>query len=213
LRPVESAVDHLLLGVADLDRGIDWVEEKTGVRAVIGGSHPGVGTRNALISLGGRRYLEIIAPDPEQDEYRSHIDVRSFTEPRIVTWAASATDIEAVAARARETRHRFQGPSDGSRARPDGKLLRWRTLDVVAELDRQGIDPVPFFIEWAADSIHPAEDSPKGCELLSIEIEHPESAAVAELLEGLGVEAAVEQGPDTRIIATLRTLKGEVRLS
>ena len=84
---------------------------------------------------------------------------------------------------------------------------------MVAELDRQGIDPVPFFIEWAADSIHPAEDSPKGCELLSIEIEHPESAAVAELLEGLGVEAAVEQGPDTRIIATLRTLKGEVRLS
>lgn len=205
-------MDHLLLGVADLDRGIDWVEEKTGIRAVIGGSHPGVGTRNALISLGDRRYLEIIAPDPAQDEYRSHIDVRSFTEPRIVTWAASATDIEAVAGRAREAGHRLQGPNDGSRARPDGKLLRWRTLDVVAQLDRQGIDPIPFFIEWAADSAHPAEDSPKGCELLSIEIEHPESTAVAELLGGLAVEAAVTQGPDTRIIATLRTPKGEVRL-
>ena len=212
LRPVESAVDHLLLGVADLDRGIAWIEEKTGVRAVIGGSHPGVGTRNALISLGDRRYLEIIAPDPAQEEYRSYIDVRSLTEPRIVTWAASAADIEAVAGKAREAGHRLHGPSDGSRARPDGKLLRWRTLDVLAELGRQGIDPVPFFIQWAADSTHPAEDSPKGCELLSIEIEHPESAAVAELLGGLGVDAAVRQGPDTRIIATLRTPKGEVRL-
>lgn len=205
-------MDHLLLGVADLDRGIDWVEEKTGVRAVVGGSHPGVGTRNALISLGGRRYLEIIAPDPAQEEYRSHIDVRSFTEPRIVTWAASAPDIEAVAVKAREAGHRLQGPNDGSRARPDGKLLRWRTLDVEAELGHRGINPIPFFIEWAADSIHPAEDSPEGCELLSIEVEHTESAAVAELLGGLGVEAAVKRGPDARIIATLRTPKGEVRL-
>lgn len=212
LRPVESAVDHLLLGVADLDRGIDWVEEKTGVRAVIGGSHPGVGTRNALISLGDRRYLEIIAPDPAQEEYRSHIDVRSFTEPRIVTWAASATDIEALVQKVKAAGYGVEGPSDGSRARPDGKLLRWRTLDVPAELGRQGIDPVPFFIEWAADSTHPAADSPKGCELLSIEIEHPASASVAELLAGLGVEARVKQAPDPRIIATLRTPKGDVRL-
>ena len=212
LRPVESAVDHLLLGAADLDHGIEWVEEKTGVRAVIGGSHPGVGTRNALISLGGRRYLEIIAPDPAQDEYRSHIDVRPFTEPRIVAWAASVTDIEVLARKVHAAGYGIEGPSDGSRARPDGKLLRWRTLDVSAELGRQGIDPVPFFIEWAADSTHPAEDSPKSCELLSIEIEHPESAAVAELLAGLGVKARVEQVPDPRIIATLRTPKGDVRL-
>ena len=212
LRPVESAVDHLLLGVADLDRGIEWVEEKTRVRAVIGGSHPGVGTRNALISLGGRRYLEIIAPDPAQEEYRSHIDVRSFTEPRIVTWAASTTDIEALAGKAQRAGYSIEGPSDGSRARPDGKLLRWKTLDVSAEFGRQGIDPVPFFIEWAADSTHPAEDSPKGCELRSIEIEHPDAEAVAGLLAGLGVEADVKQGPDPRIIAMLDTPKGDVRL-
>jgi len=212
LVPARTAVDHLLLGAADLDRGIAWVERRTGVKAVIGGNHPGVGTQNALISLGGRQYLEIIAPDPAQTVYNFPIDVRTLTEPRLMTWAAVTGDINAVAKTAREAGHHILGPRDGSRARPDGKVLKWKILGVLNTLGLQGVEPIPFFIEWSTDSLHPSQDSPTGCELQSFEIEHPNPASVIDALKGLGIEAQVKRARHVKLNARLKTPKGEVEL-
>jgi len=213
LVPASIAVDHLLLGTADLDRGIAWVERRTGVKAVIGGNHPGVGTQNALISLGGRQYLEIIAPDPAQTGYNFPIDVRTLTEPRLITWAAVTADISAVAKNACEAGHHIFGPRDGSRARPDGKVLKWKILGVLNTLGLQGVEPIPFFIEWSADSLHPSQDSPTGCELQSFEIEHPDPASVIDALKELGIEAKVKPARNVKLSATLKTPKGEVELN
>jgi hypothetical protein len=212
LIPARTAVDHLLLGSADLNAGITWVEQRTGVRAVSGGSHPGVGTQNALIALGGRQYLEIIGPDPAQTAYNFPIDVRRLTEPRLITWAAVTGDLDALAKSAREAGHDILGPRDGSRTRPDGKVLTWKTLGVLSTLSLQGVEPIPFFIEWSPDSLHPSQDSPAGCELRSFAIHHPEPARVRDALKRLGIEAEVKPARSVELVATLATPKGNLEL-
>lgn len=210
--PAVMSVDHLLLGISDLDRGIGWVEKNLGVKAVVGGSHPGRGTRNALISLGGKRYLEIIAPDPAQQTYNFQIDVRGLNEPRLINWAANTADISLVAKRASEAGYQVLGPNNGSRARPDGMLLKWKSLGVMNQLGKQGVEPIPFFIEWASDSLHPAVDSPKGCELETFEIEHPSPAEVSTMLGKLGIDMKVKQSSEPRLVAILKTPNGRQRL-
>src|SRR5437879_5647845 len=90
---VPPMLDHILLGCNDLQRGIDFVEQHTGVRAAFGGVHPGRGTQNALLSLGTRRYLEIISPDPHQNiSDERPIKLQKLTEPRLVGSAAHSGD-------------------------------------------------------------------------------------------------------------------------
>jgi len=213
LKPATTPVDHLLLGISDLDRGIEWVEKITGVKSAIGGIHPGIGTRNALLSLGGKQYLEIIAPDPQQTAFNFHIDIRKLIEPRLITWAAHTDEIDAMAKKAKENSFEIFGPRDGSRARPDGKVLKWKSLGVMNKFGDQGIEPFPFFIQWAANSLHPSQDSPKGCELESFEIEHPRAADLIDALKMFGIEATVKEAKNVRLIANVKTPKGNVKLS
>jgi len=96
---IPKLLDHILIGSPDLDKGIAFIENVTGVRAAFGGVHPGAGTQNALLSLGKNRYLEIIAPDPKQPVSADARDLRKLDEPVIVGWAQHPGDIEAFAQR------------------------------------------------------------------------------------------------------------------
>lgn len=158
---VPSLLDHFILGCSDLNRGVELVEQRTGIHAAFGGVHPGRGTQNALLSLGERRYLEIMAPDPAQNVEPQIAKLRQLQEPCIVGWAAHRDDLERFAAQLRQAQIEFEGPREGSRKRPDGKELHWKTLTL--KDDHAGM--LPFFIEWSKDSIHPSIDSPKGCTL------------------------------------------------
>jgi hypothetical protein len=156
---VPSTLDHILLGCRDLDAGIAFMEKLSGYRAAIGGSHPGRGTRNALLALGGLRYLEILAPDPEQNGLAWHQEISQLTEPALVGWALRDKDVAAHAARLRARGVECIGPLEGSRTRPDGQVFRWKTL-MLAD-DKSGV--LPFYIEWDEHSPHPSAEAPGAC--------------------------------------------------
>lgn len=212
LKPVLSAVDHLLLGAPDLDRGIEWVNQRLGVHAAIGGVHPGAGTRNALLSLGNGHYLEIIAPDPAQPAASDHRHLRQLSGPRLITFAVTTNDINSIAANAKKARLEVSGPRAGSRRLPSGAMLQWQTLTVQNDLGEDNIQPIPFFIQWSAGSTHPSSDSPQGCLLESLEFEHPDPVRLNLIFEVLGLDANVASRNDARIIARLKSPKGTVEL-
>lgn len=208
-----SAVDHILLGVPNLDRGIDWVDKRLGVRAAIGGVHPDAGTRNALLSLGAGHYLEIIAPDPAQPAANDRRNLRRLSEPRLIAFAVTTNSIDSIVAKATKARLQVSGPNDGSRRLPSGTMLRWQTLTIPNELEAGVIQPVPFFIQWSAGSPHPSSDSPPGCVLESLEFEHPDPVRLNSIFEALGFDADVSSGSDVRIVAGLKTPNGRLKMS
>src|SRR5258708_34762284 len=108
---VPELLDHILLGCNDLDRGIAFVEDHTGVRAAFGGEHPGRGTRNALLPLGERRYLEIIAPDPAQPDVKDPLALHlgKLSDLQIVGWAAPPADLASFPKKLRDAGVAFEG--------------------------------------------------------------------------------------------------------
>ncbi len=167
-------LDHILIGSPDLDQGIAFIENVTGVRAAFGGVHPGAGTQNALLSLGKNRYLEIIAPDPKQPNTEDKRNLRKLEDPVIVGWAQHPGDIDSFAQHLEGEGVQVIGPEPGSRKRPDGRVLHWKTLAL--KDDAGGL--FPFFIEWAAGSMHPSIDAPRGCTLELFEAIAPETTLV-----------------------------------
>jgi hypothetical protein len=208
-----SLLDHLLLGCDNLDRGVDFVEKHTGIRAAIGGVHPGRGTHNALLSLGERRYLEVIAPDPKQDE--NHVEklalkqlarLKELTSPRLVGWAVHPGDLERFSVRLRDAGIGFLGPWAGSRQRPDGKLLQWKSLNL--KDDRDGL--LPFFIEWSAGSLHPSADAPKGCRLERFAAVTPNPQELEKLTAILQIGLPISSGETPALQATIVGSQGKL---
>ncbi|HZS72501.1 MAG TPA: VOC family protein [Candidatus Acidoferrum sp.] len=205
---VPAVLDHILLGCADLQRGIDFVEEHTGVRAAFGGVHPGRGTQNALLSLGDRHYLEIIALDPKQSGAPDLYGLRTLVQPKLVSWAAHPGRLTEFAGRLTQEGIAFEGPTPGTRKRPDGRLLEWSTLNL--KDDAGGL--LPFFIEWKAGSTHPSADAPGGCQLLRFEIASPDPASLRKLTLQFGLHVRIRESRIPQLCATVAGPHGELPL-
>jgi hypothetical protein len=109
-----------------------------------GGTHPRFGTRNYILPLVGKRYLEVVEvldhPVAEKALFGKAVRARQEAGGGWLTWIVSVDDIGTYEKRlGREA-------ILGQRRFPDGRLLEWRqigwTEDIAA--DRA----LPYFIQW-----------------------------------------------------------------
>lgn len=202
--------DHFLLGCSSLETGINFIKDMTGVEAKIGGKHPNVGTHNALISLGGKSYLEIIAPDPGASSLvPAYVFLKELHTPSLFLWAAGTDDMDGLLKRIEKGGYPNSGINPGSRQRPDGSVLKWRALSIETPVS-DGV--VPFFIEWDKSSVHPSADSPKGCTIALFEIEYPDPEKLKAVFDQLSIEVPVKAGTKSKLHLNIKSPKGIVSL-
>ena len=201
-----AKLDHIMYATADLEQGIEEIEELTGVRPVLGGAHPGRGTRNALLCLGTDQYLEIIAPDPAQNlQGTLGEEIISHGGSGIRSWAVATNNLAKLSAIIRRKGLDPRKIIDMSRTTPDGVRLDWQLLFVT------GSPMLPFFIDWK-DSPHPALSTPSGCTLTEFKVNVCEDAEFKSLMLALEVDVAVVTGKNC-LSARIQTPRGEIELN
>lgn len=143
-------IDHVVVGVADLEQAAKRFEAEFGLASVPGGRHPGWGTGNRIVPLG-EGYLELVGVVDQEEAERSSFGRAVLTlvgeGDRLLLWCVATDDLEAVAARLDLT------VAHGSRVLPDGTEVRWRSAGLEGPVADRSL---PFFIHWEVPTeLHP----------------------------------------------------------
>jgi hypothetical protein len=201
-------LDHLVVAASTLERGVNWLEHKLGVKLQAGGKHPLFGTHNALLKLGASTYLEVIsidpdAPAPTRARWFELDKAHLLEQPKLIHWVASTENPEARV---------LEFPFLGRVLEASRGDLRWQiTVPDDGHLNFLGL--IPTLISW--NGIHPTTQlEHKNCELLQLEGYHPESNDVNIALEQLGAKSLLEvsSAPTPRLKAVIQTPNGRVEL-
>jgi len=211
--PVAVEPDHLVVGALSLAQGCDWIEQVLGVRPQPGGQHVAMGTHNALLHLGPRFYLEVIAVDPDGsrpsrprwfDLDEPRMKAALSEGPQLMHWVARTADIAAAASRL---------PDLGVVTPMTRGDFAWR-ITIPDDGHRPGRGLVPTLIQWS-DARHPTDRMPdSGLRLAAIAGEHPEPATVRAQLAALGLSDTlkVTYAKSPRLAAMIRTPRGVATL-
>lgn len=202
-------IDHLTVTAPTLAAGVAHVQEKLGVAMQAGGEHPRMGTHNALLRLGERVFLEVIAVDPAalapgRPRWFDLDGVTAATPPRLAAWVARTDDIEATTAASPLPLGRVQPMSRGA--------LNWQ-ISIPDDGSRPLEGILPILIQWAPGS-HPADSlADSGCRLLRLEGFHARADQARKALDAMGfadeyIVSSPPPGAPPHLVAHVQTLHG-----
>lgn len=138
-------IDHVVIGVRDLDHAAAEFDDRYGLTAIEGGRHPGWGTANRLVPLGAA-YLELVTVADQAEAASSEFGrwVSAMMDGQSGWgWAVRTDNLDDTAARlALEV-------VAGSRLSRSGATLQWRIAGVAQAAQEPWL---PFFIQWGLDT-------------------------------------------------------------
>jgi hypothetical protein len=140
-----AQIDHLVIGVRDLDKAAAQFEHRYGLTTTEGGRHPGWGTANRLIPLGAA-YLELVTVVDQAEASNSEFGrwISTMLEgDSSLGWAVRTDDMDRTASRL------GLEVADGSRRSQGGEMLRWRIAGI-SDATRDSY--LPFFIQWGTST-------------------------------------------------------------
>ncbi|MDR2620750.1 MAG: VOC family protein [Propionibacteriaceae bacterium] len=131
-------------GPAGLKAEVEKLSELLGVKFRDGGVHPRFGTRNFILPLIGKRYLEVVEvldhPVAEKAFFGKAVRARQEAGGGWLTWVISVDDISVYEQRL------GRAASPGQRRFPDERMLEWQQIGLI-----EGIAAgraLPYFIQW-----------------------------------------------------------------
>ncbi|MFA9564189.1 MAG: VOC family protein [Acidimicrobiales bacterium] len=207
------AIDHLVYASPDLDEGVHRIEQFVGGRAIAGGAHPGLGTRNALLGFDATAYFEIIGIDPEQSDpaWGRPFGLEPGGEPKLVAYAIHPVGGESLEDLVATLTALGFDPGEVvsmSRRTPEGQELNWR-LTFPRDPASSGDGALPFAIDWGPTP-SPAASLPSMGSLDAVRIQHPD-ARVRDAIDALDLGIQVGDGP-LELIAVVDTPTSRVEI-
>jgi hypothetical protein len=203
-------LDHLVIAATDLDSGEAWLSERLGVPLSSGGQHPGWGTHNRLLQLGGGTYLELIAIDPSQPAPALprpfRLDERTLRErlaqsPQLVHWIVRTDDLDGTLAGLNYDPGPVSPMTRGA--------LRWRiTVPTDGRPAAGGL--LPTVICWDVDTHPSSRLSDTGVRLEGLEVRAPAAVLAQRPAVTASVPLRWVESGEPGLSATLRTPRGTV---
>lgn len=142
------------------------LSSRLGARFYNGGIHPRFGTRNMIMPLKNRTYLEVVEvldhPASDKAPFGQAVRERSESGGGWLGWVVAVDNME-------EVEHRIgRHAVPGNRRRPDGINMEWRQIGVRG---LQADPQLPFVISWDTDPAeHPSQAGPAQISLAALEI-------------------------------------------
>ncbi len=121
-------LDHIIIGVHNLEQATDTFSTKLGLAVSGGGIHPTGGTANRIIVIGDT-YLELIAVRAP-DEAQPSILQRLAKGEGYLNCVLGSNDLEADSAAMRQRGVSIIGPNAGMLTAADGRSRGWARVDV-----------------------------------------------------------------------------------